>query len=126
MEKRKFLRVTLSTRAILTDKESIYQAQMVNISTNGALIRLDHGDFLDIGDQCHLAVYIDAEDHPMEFIAETVFFNFSMAGLKFLSYGFDSEERISLLVASLSKGSDTVMAEQANARKRLSGCFLEE
>jgi PilZ domain len=102
IEKRKFHRVQLSSRTILSQQEGIHHGQLMNISMNGALVRLEFGTYIPKGNEYDLTIYIEGEDFPLQFKAKVVSTTFAMAGVKFVSYADDTETRLEDLLKKLS------------------------
>ena len=125
IEKRHSHRIQLSTKTILSDNNVIHQGQLVNISMNGALIRLKHGTNLPHGSELDLTVYIDEEETPLQLSVEVVCFSFAMAGVKFTSYKSNAEARLATLMQQISSGPHISRGRQESIR-RLSAENLHE
>jgi hypothetical protein len=94
IEKRKFHRVMLSSRTKLSQRNDFHLGQLVNISMNGALVRLELCTYLPKGNEYDLMVYIESENLPLQFKVEVVSTTFAMAGVKFVSYDGDTKTRL--------------------------------
>lgn len=125
IEKRKFHRVPLSTRTILSQREAIHHGQLQNISMGGALIRLEHGTFVPQWSEYDLTVYIEDENFPLQFNAEIVSVNFAMAAVKFLSYEDDTETRLAQLLHRLSLQPDKAKVQVEIIRSRSAELYQE-
>jgi len=100
IEKRKYHRVLLSSRTELSQRNGFHLGQLVNISMNGALLRLEFGTYVPKGSEYDLTVYIEGEDIPLQFKTEVVSTTFAMAGVKFVSYVDDTETRLEDLLGN--------------------------
>jgi hypothetical protein len=111
MEKRRFHRVSIVTKSVLTHKDNAFQGRLENISASGALLSLRDSALVLIrpGDRCDFAVYPGEEDIPLRFEAEVVHSGFSVVGVKFLAMDAETRVRLCLLmegVPSQRKGLD--------------------
>ena len=125
IEQRKFHRVPLSKKAILSHKNNLYQGELENISMNGALIRLKHGTDLLQGDTYKLDFYID-DDAPLHIDAEVVCVNFSMAGIRFSGRNSDALIRLSGFIERLASDPDLAIAEHERNRRHLANIYRDE
>lgn len=126
IEKRKSLRVPLTSKTILSQNGTTYRGHLENISMNGALIRLEQDTRLPIGNGYSLAIYSDDEDAPIQLCAEVVCFTFAMAGVKFVSSEADTESRLKALLAKYSAEAGGAILEQERIRRRLTDYLREE
>ncbi|MDD5105512.1 MAG: PilZ domain-containing protein [Desulfuromonadaceae bacterium] len=126
LEKRRFHRVPFSTKTVLAFNGATYSGQLENISMSGALIRLEHGTTLPLGNKFGLTVHVADESVPLQLVAEIVCVPFAMAGIKFISYQADTRERLSKLVESLSADTDIAMANHEKRRRQLANQLREE
>ena len=111
MEKRKFHRVQLTAKSMLTHKNVIYRGQLENISLNGALVRFDLGIIVPQGVEYNLAIYLESEDTPLLLNVEVVCSTCAMAGVKFLSYEDDTLIRLHNLLEKISPAPDKLRTE---------------
>lgn len=125
IDKRQFHRVQLSSNAMLSNNDSVYQGQLQNISMTGALIRFEDGTFLSKGSKYGLTITIDGEDAPLHLAVEVVFNTFAMAGIKFVSFKANSGIRLAKLIDRFSSDPDVVMAEQEKIRRLFADYFKE-
>jgi len=118
-EKRKFPRVRLASKGMLSKDETNYQGKLENISLNGALVRFDQCVIVPPGGGYNLTVYIDGEDAPLQLVVEVIFATYSLVGVKFVSWEGDAETRLRLLVERITSELDGQRLEQENLRKNL-------
>jgi len=125
IDKRQFHRVKLSSKAILSNNDSIYQGQLQNISITGALVRLEQGSLLSKGSEYGLSITIDGEDAPLQFTVVVVYVTRSIAGIKFVSFEADSGLRLAKMIEKFSTEPDVVMSEQEKIRRLFADYFKE-
>jgi hypothetical protein len=126
IEKRQFHRVQLSSKAILSRNDNIYQGQLQNISMTGALIRFEHGTLLPQGREYELTVIVDGEDAPLQFNAVVVCFSFALAGIKIVSFKADSGTRLAKLIEWFSSEPDIELAERAKIQRLFADYYRYE
>ncbi len=126
IEKRKFLRLPISTNAVLRNHNELYQGQLENISMSGALIRLKHGTSLLQGEKYDLEFYVEGDDAALHINAEVICVNFSMAGIKFSACSKDVVTRLSRMMEMLASDPDLAIAEHERARRRLANYLRDE
>ena len=97
IEKRKFPRVKLSSRTVLSQNNVILHGRLENISKSGALVRLVPGTHVPKGSEYDVTIYLDGEEFPLQISAELVNINFNMLGLKFTAYDEVTETRLDSL-----------------------------
>src|ERR1039457_1730629 len=85
IEKRKFTRVRLTTKSVLSFQDSEYKSQLENISISGALVRLEQCIIVPHGGEYVLTIYVEGEENPLQFLVEVVCATMSLAGIKFIS-----------------------------------------
>ena len=125
-KKREFHRIPFTTKTVLSLQNSVYQGQLENISMNGALIKLNHGTDLHVGDVYHVEIFLDYEEFPLCLKADVRCINFAMVGMKFISFVHDTETRLRHLIESLSSNPDLTTTEQERIRRRLADYFCAE
>jgi c-di-GMP-binding flagellar brake protein YcgR len=106
VERRKFQRVRLTAKCMLSHHDDIYRGQLENISLNGALVRFERAVIVPVG-QYDLTVYLEGDDTPLQLIVKIVCATNLLTGIRFVSCEADSETRLSQLVEKLTLGPDT-------------------
>ncbi len=94
IEKRRFHRVRFRVRSELVHSELTYRGEVENISLNGALVSLHEGIVVPQGDECLLTIYPEDGEIPLHFGVETVYVNFTMVGVRFVSFHRDAKTRL--------------------------------
>lgn len=125
IEKRKFHRVKLSTRTILSQNNTLFHGQLENISKSGALVRLEPGTYFPKDSEYDVSVYLDGEEFPLHFSAELVNITFGMAGIKFVAYDSETETRLDDMLEMLSAEVDMAMVEHKKYLRRIAEEFRE-
>ena len=98
VEKRRFHRVGLAAKSVLTLNDTPKEGVLENISLNGALVRFKGSVLVAPGTRCVLAVYLDGEDAPLLFIVEVVHCGFAMVGVKFTDMDAGTKGRLQRLM----------------------------
>jgi hypothetical protein len=126
IEKRAFSRLPLSVKAMLRRHDVSCQGQMETISMNGALIQLEHGTNVLLGDTFEVEFSVMGDPVPFILPAEVVCINFSMAGMRFSDCTFETVSRLAQLMEQLASESDVAMVEHERIRRRLALYLREE
>jgi len=124
-EKRKFHRVTFSTRIILSQNEIFHHGRLDNISKCGALVRLEPDTHLMIDCEYNLSVYLDGEKNPLQFRAKLVNISFGVVGIKFVAYDSETGTRLDAVLTRLSSDDDRALAGHPKYSGRLAVNFQE-
>ncbi len=119
IEKRKFPRVKLSSRTVLSQNNVILHGRLENISKSGALVRLVPGTHVPKGSEYDVTIYLDGEEFPLQISAELVNINFNMLGLKFTAYDEVTETRLDSLLEILSSEIDIEKVERERHLRQL-------
>ena len=119
IEKRKFPRVKLSSRTVLSQNNVILHGRLENISKSGALVRLVPGTHVPNGSEYDVTIYLDGEEFPLQISAELVNINFNMLGLKFTAYDEVTETRLDSLLEILSLEIDIEKVERERHLRQL-------
>jgi PilZ domain len=119
MEKRKFPRVRLSAKGVLSHDAAVLQGQLENISLTGALIRFEADIVVPKGSENIVTVYIEDEDAPLRISVEIVCTTHGLTGVKFLSCEAGTEARLRHLVDRLVSEQDSPGSDQDTFRKHL-------
>ena len=128
IERRKFHRVKFSTKIILSQNDTLHHGRLENISKNGALVRLESGAHLSKESEYALSVYLEGDEHPLQFSVELVNFTFDIAGIKFVAYDSETETetRFDVLLEMLASKVDNEMVEQKKYQRRLTENYHRE
>ena len=126
LERRKFPRVQLSAKSILSHNDADFKGQLENISLSGALIRLEKCVIASLGGEYILSINIEGESIPLRLFVEVVCATFSLVGVKFISCDAESSTRLSHLVSQMSTQSDRAKVELENIRRRFINHLNEE
>jgi hypothetical protein len=118
IEQRKFQRAKLTAKSMLSNDDALYQGQLENISLNGALVRFEQGVIVPLG-RYDLAVYIEGEGAPLQFIVEIVCATNALSGMKFVSCEADTETSLFQLMDKLTARPDQLRNEQERFRKNI-------
>ena len=118
-ERRKFPRVKLSSRTILSHNNVVLLGRLENISKSGALVRLESGAHVPIGTEYDMTIFLDGEELPLQICAELVNINFNMLGLKFTEHDDETEARLDGLLVILSSEIHIDTVERENYLRQL-------
>ena len=126
IERRKFHRVKFSTKIILSQNDTLHHGRLENISKNGALVRLAPGTHLPKESEYALSVYLEGDEHPLQFSVELVSVTFDIASIKLVAYDSETEPRFDVLLEMLSLKVDTETVEQKKYQRRLAENYHRE
>jgi hypothetical protein len=93
MEHRRFHRVKSTALGDLSHQGITYSVRLENLSLGGALLSSDDCILIPEGDLCTLSIRFEGEE---EFVLTVEIMNafFSMVGVRFVSFGKDTEDRL--------------------------------
>lgn len=111
IEQRRFHRVRFMAKSELNHNDIIYKGQLENLSLNGALVSFNDGIIVPQGEECTLTVCLEGELIPLRFEVEVIHSSFTMVGMKFVSSGADTKERLYKLMEKLTTEPDKLRDE---------------
>jgi len=118
-EKRRFHRIGLAAKCLLSRDDASYQGQLENISLNGALVRFAAGLVVPRSGEYVLAVFIEGEDLPLRLAVEVVCATNGLTGIEFVSSEAGTPARLVQLVQTFTSEPDKLRVEQERIRKHL-------
>ena len=103
IEKRAFLRVPFTTKAILTDMSKTLLGRVENISVGGAMVRFENDSLPTQLGNYSLTIHVGKGTPPLHMVAEVACISFPAVGLRFNSIDHESKERLETLISEIER-----------------------
>ena len=117
---RKFPRVRLTAKCVLSYQNVDYEGQLENISISGALVRLEQCICAPHSGENKLTIYIEGDTSPLQLNIEVVCTSFTLTGIKFVSCDAESATRLGQLVEKSASEADMQETEREKIQLYLS------